>query len=149
MTLFKGVQPLYIVQNEDDSYSYYAGGFSSPQEANEALLFLKEKGFKKPEICRWYDGVMVNITAETSDDQEEETTAPVGNRYIVMIECETLSDEMRETIKNTSPDKMISRRGAKFAIGTFSERSEADMLLSALTDKYPDMVATIEVIDYN
>ena len=149
MTLFKGVQPLYIAQNEDDSYSYYAGGFSSPQEANEALLFLKEKGFKRPEICRWYDGVMVNITAEESDEQKEEVTAPVGNRYIVMIECETLSDEMRETINNTSPDKMISRRGAKFAIGTFSERSEADMLLSALTDKYPDMVATIEVIDYN
>ena len=149
MTLFKGVQPLYIAQNEDDSYSYYAGGFSSPQEANEALLFLKEKGFKRPEVCRWFDGVMVNITAEESGNTKEEVATPAGNRYIVMIECETLSDDMRATITSTSPDKMISRRGAKFAIGTFTERSEADMLLSTLTDKYPDVVATIEVIDYN
>lgn len=146
MTLFKGVQPLYISQTEDGNYSYYAGGFSTRHEADEAQLFLKEKGFKRPEICRWMDGEMVNLSAVTEDNDSETATTPSGRRYIVMVECDSISDDMRSTIESTAPDKMISRRGTKFAIGTFTERSEADMLLSTLTDKYPDVVITIDVI---
>lgn len=92
------------------------------------------------------DGEMVNLSAVTEDNDSETATTPSGRRYIVMVECDSISDDMRSTIESTAPDKMISRRGTKFAIGTFTERSEADMLLSTLTDKYPDVVITIDVI---
>ena len=69
MTLFKGVQPLFIAENDDETYSYYAGGFATLAEAEEAQLFLKEKGFRAPEVCRWENGEMINLTeAEESGE---------------------------------------------------------------------------------
>lgn len=146
MTLFKGVQPLYIAKNDKGRYCYYAGGFATLAEAEEAQLFLKEKGFKRPEICRWRDGEMVNLS-EVKEEKGQESVADIENRYLVAIECEELSDDMRELINTTTPDKMISRRGAQFAIGTFTERSEADLLMSTLMDKYPDIAVSIIVLD--
>ena len=141
MTLFKGVQPLYIIDNED-GYNYYAGGFKTLKEAEEAQIFLREKGFKQPEICRWKDGEMVNI--DSIDEQEDtEVVVPVGHRYMVMLECDSLSESMRATISSTSPDKMITRRGAQFAIGTFTDHSEADILLSTIEEKHPEIKASI------
>jgi hypothetical protein len=141
MTLFKGVQPLYIIDNED-GYNYYAGGFKTLKEAEEAQIFLREKGFKQPEICRWKDGEMVNI--DSIDEQEDtEVVVPVGHRYMVMLECDSLSESMRATISSTSPDKMITRRGAQFAIGTFTDHSEADILLSTIEEKHPEIKVSI------
>lgn len=147
MTLFKGVQPLFIDQNEKDKYSYYAGGFATLAEAEEAQLFLKEKGFKRPEICRWCDGVMVNLSEEKSEKGEANEPVASNNRYIVTLECDSISDDMRQLISTTTPDKMISRRGQQFAIGTFAERSEADLLMSSLAEHYPDLEVAIVQLD--
>lgn len=148
MTLFKGVQPLYIAQNDEEHYLYYAGGFATLKEAEEAQLFLKEKGFKQPEICRWRDGQMINIDniAEESDDGE---VAPlVGQRYLVVLECESISDALRETITTTAPEKMISRRGTQFAIGTFTDHAEADALLTTIEERHPEVTASIVELDF-
>ena len=151
MTLFKGVQPLYIEHNEDDTYSYYAGGFATIAEAEEAQLFLKEKGFRAPEICRWKDGEVINITAaEDGNTESEVVNMPVvGMRYMVQIEAESLTDEMRATINSTAPGKMLSRAEGCFVVGTFTERSEADMLLTTLMDQHPDIVVTLNEIELN
>ncbi|MBQ3173720.1 MAG: hypothetical protein IJB56_05390 [Alistipes sp.] len=145
MTLFKGVQPLYIAE-EDGSYAYYAGGFASRSEADEAQLFLKEKGFKQPEVCRWKEGVMVNLDAMSDDDTDAELT-PVGSRYIVVIECDSISQEMRAAITTTAPEKRISRIGENFAVGTFAERSEADILISTLMERHPEVVVELKELD--
>lgn len=147
MTLFKGVQPLFIDQNEEGKYSYYAGGFATLAEAEEAQLFLKEKGFKRPEICRWRDGVMTNLSQAKSDDGEIDEVATSSNRYIVTLECDSISDQMRQLISTTAPDKMISRRGQQFAIGTFTERSEADLLMSSIVERFPDIETSIVELD--
>jgi hypothetical protein len=145
MTLFKGVQPLFIT-TEDDLYCYYAGGYATLKEAEEAQLFLREKGFKKPEICRWRDGEMINI--DTLEEEDDDNTTPlVGSRYIVMLECDTIDEALRQTITATSPDKVISRRGAQFAIGTFTDYAEATALLTALAEQHPDVSATIVELD--
>ena len=145
MTLFKGVQPLFIT-TEEDLYCYYAGGYATLKEAEEAQLFLREKGFKKPEICRWRDGEMINI--DTLEEEETDNTTPlVGSRYIVMLECDTIDEALRQTITATSPDKVISRRGAQFAIGTFTDYAEATALLTALAEQHPDVSATIVELD--
>lgn len=145
MTLFKGVQPLFIT-TEEDLYCYYAGGYATLKEAEEAQLFLREKGFKKPEICRWRDGEMINI--DTLEEEDDDNTTPlVGSRYIVMLECDTIDEALRQTITATSPDKVISRRGAQFAIGTFTDYAEATALLTALAEQHPDVGATIVELD--
>jgi hypothetical protein len=145
MTLFKGVQPLFIT-TEEDLYCYYAGGYATLKEAEEAQLFLREKGFKKPEICRWRDGEMINI--DTLEEEDDDNTTPlVGSRYIVMLECDTIDEALRQTITATSPDKVISRRGAQFAIGTFTDYAEATALLTALAEQHPEVSATIVELD--
>ena len=145
MTLFKGVQPLFIT-TEEDLYCYYAGGYATLKEAEEAQLFLREKGFKKPEICRWRDGEMINI--DTLEEEDDDNITPlVGSRYIVMLECDTIDEALRQTITATSPDKVISRRGAQFAIGTFTDYTEATALLTALAEQHPDISATIVELD--
>ena len=151
MTLFKGVQPLYICHNDDDTYSYFAGGFATLAEAEEAQLFLKGKGFRAPEICRWEDGDMINLTeAEESNEEGESVDMPVvGMRYMVEIEAEMLTDEMRNTINQTTPGKMVSRADGRFVVGTFTSRSEADMLLTTLVDQFSDIQVTLREIELN
>ena len=151
MTLFKGVQPLFIAENDDETYSYYAGGFATLAEAEEAQLFLKEKGFRAPEVCRWEDGEMINLTeAEESGEEGEKVDMPVvGMRYMVEIEAEMLTDEMRSTINQTTPGKMVSRADGRFVVGTFTSRSEADMLLTTLIDQHPDIQVTLKEIELN
>lgn len=146
MTLFKGVRPLYIFKEEDGRYSYYAGGFATRSEADEAQLFLKEKGFRRPEVCRWRDGQMINLSVAAENEDGDEIT-PVGSRYIVVMKCDSISEGMRNVITTTAPEKRISRMGENFAVGTFTERSEADILISTLMEQHPEVVVTIKELD--
>lgn len=146
MTLFKGVRPLYIFEEEDGRYSYYAGGFATRSEADEAQLFLKEKGFRRPEVCRWRDGEMINLSVAAESEDGEEIT-PVGSRYIVVMECDSISEDMRTVITTTAPEKRISRMGENFAVGTFTERSEADTLISTLMEQHPEVIVTLKELD--
>ena len=148
MTLFKGAQPLYIATDEEGNYCYYAGGFETLQEAEEAQLFLKEKGFKRPEICRWRDGEMINIDSIAEEESDEsEVTTIVGHRYIVTLECSTIDEALRETITAIAPDKIISRRGAQFAIGTFTDHSHAEKLLEVIGEQHPEIKVAIVELD--
>lgn len=151
MTLFKGVQPLYIDFNDkEELYYYYAGGFATRSEADEAQQFLRDKGFKAPEVCRWTDGQMKNITLSDSSSDSAEGDIPVaGHRYVVHIESDTMSDEMRTTIEQTAPRKSISRAGGKFMVGTFTSRADADLLFTVLSEAYPDCVVTISELELN
>ena len=147
MTLFKGVQPLSITQDDEGTYIYYAGGFATKREADEAQLFLREKGFKAPEVCCWKDGIMTNLTED--NDDEPRPTVIVGNRYMVHIDVESISDDMRATITQVAPSKMISRTGGKFAVGVFNNRSEADLLVTTLAELYPETTVEITEIEIN
>ena len=70
-------------------------------------------------------------------------------RYMVEIEAEMLTDEIRTTINQTTPGKMLSRADGKFVVGTFTERSEADLLLTTLLDQHSDIVVTLKEIELN
>lgn len=144
MTLFKGVQPLYIAQ-QDGNYVYYAGGFDSLIQAEETQLFLKDKGFKQPEICRWTDGQMVNISKQVDEEESISDLAP--SRYVVSVNCATMEDDMRNLIENIAPDKMISRRGTQFVVGTFSSRADAEYLVERLNQQFTDVESTLVELD--
>ena len=145
MTLFKGVQPLYITRNEDGYYLYYAGGFATRYEADEAQLFLKEKGFKSPEICRWQNGEMMNITALERDNDGSVGVPVSGMRYMIKISVDALSEEVREIIANEAPRQSISKEADGFVLGTFDSRDEAEILVSLLSESTSAPIEIIEI----
>lgn len=145
MTLFKGVQPLYITRNKDGNYEYYAGGYATRREADDALLFLKEKGFKAPEICRWQNGVMENVTKLESSDDGGVALPLVGKRYMIKIATETLSDDVRALITAEAPRKSVSKDADGFVVGTFDNYDEPKLLMSQIVEKTD---AEVEIIEF-
>lgn len=140
MTLFKGVQPMSIYRNSENLYCYYAGGYASESEAHEAQQFLKDKGFKNPEICCWEDGQMRIVTASNTQAAEASKSTV---RYMVVINTTNLSSDMRQIINKEAPGKIVSRSGGSYAVGMFTERGEADTLITSLSDAYPTLQMTI------
>ena len=145
MTLFKGVQPLYITRNEEGNYLYYAGGFSSRREADDAQLFLKEKGFKSPEICRWQNGAVMNITVVESENDGSVDIPVSGTRYMIKIATESLSEELRAIIAAEAPRQSISKEAGGFTLGTFDSRDEVEILVSLLGENTTDQIEIIEI----
>ena len=136
MTLFKGVYPLYIDQDEERLYCYYAGGYATRAEAAEAQQQLREKGFRAPQICRWVDGEMTNLTLAEAED---EGAAVVGVRYVVEISSdEPLSEEIHDMIGDNGDGREISRVGDNmFVVGTYSDRDVADRLAELISEADP------------
>ena len=64
--LFKGAYPLGYEKTEG-KYAYYAGGFRTLAEASEAQAEMKRRGFRRPEIVVWNDGVRTNL-ADAADE---------------------------------------------------------------------------------
>ena len=149
MTLFKGVQPMSIARDKDGYYCYYAGGYATEQEALDDLQFLKDKGFKGPEVCCWTDGVMTNLTATKGSTSKGTDTAtkspePQSNvQYMVVIRAESLDSKMRSVISSAAPGKSVSRSGANYVVGLFKSRGEADTLVLSLSEAYPKLEVSI------
>lgn len=139
MTLFKGVQPMSIYRDGDGMYCYYAGGYADESEARDAQQFLKDKGFKNPELYCWEDGQMQLVTAKTK--VQEAVASNV--RYMVVIKATSLDSNVRQIINREAPGKIVSRSGGNYAVGMFTERGEADSLLTSLSEAYPTLEMTI------
>ena len=139
MTLFKGVQPMSIYRDSDGMYCYYAGGYANESEARDAQQFLKDKGFKNPELYCWEDGQMQLVTAKAKAQE------PVASnvRYMVVIKATSLDSNLRQIINREAPGKIVSRSGGNYAVGMFTERGEADSLLTSLSEAYPTLEMTI------
>lgn len=145
MTLFKGVQPLYISRNDDGYYLYYAGGFATRREADDAVLFLKDKGFKDPQICRWHNGKMDNLTIAESGDGDVGPIAIMGKRYMLMIATDTLSDDVRELINRETARKSITKSADGFMVGTFDNYNDVKRLETHLSQKTSVPIEIIEI----
>lgn len=146
MTLFKGVYPLYIAQNEERMYCYYAGGYATRAEADEAQQLLRDKGFRAPQICRWVDGEITNLTLAEADD--EAPTVVTGVRYVVEItSTEDLSEEIHDIIVANGDNREISRVGeSTFVIGTYSDRAVADKLAELIANADPSLEVKVSEI---
>lgn len=149
MTLFKGVQPMSIARDKDGYYCYYAGGYRTEEEALDDLQFLKDKGFKGPEVCRWTDGVMTNLTAEKGSSSKSSSSSAKSSstqsnvQYMVIIRVTTLDSKMHSIISSAAPGKSVSRSGANYVVGLFKDRGEADTLVVSLSDAFPNIEVTI------
>ena len=145
MTLFKGVQPLYITRNEEGNYLYYAGGYATRREADDAQLFLKEKGFKAPEICRWQNGAVVNVTIAERDSDSGVSLPVSGKRYMVKLSVDAMTDDVRAIIAAEAPRQSVSKEANGFVLGMFDNRDEVELLVSLLTETTSAPVEIVEI----
>lgn len=136
MTLFKGVQPLYIDKDSEGMNHYYAGGFATLEEAEAAQRLLFDKGFKGPEICVWRDGKMVNLTADDDTPSDKRTIEAGATRYMLRVADADMSDALREYLKEHHPSKVITLTNTGYVIGSFDNHDEVTRLFITIGDEF-------------
>ncbi|MEG2240304.1 MAG: SPOR domain-containing protein [Alistipes sp.] len=121
---FKGVVPLGYLVNEENRWSYYAGGFRTKAEAEEAQQQLLKKGFQRPEIVMWTDGAQRNLSSESAN---------VVSYRVEIAGVSALSDEVKAAITTTAEGLELSRVGQQlFVVGLFTDKAVADKVVEAI-----------------
>lgn len=121
LSIFRGVSPLCYEQS-NGRVIYYAGGYATKAEARQACELLLKKGFRKPEIVRWTDGVREDVAM---DEPEESFRVEIGG-------VSALSEEVRAVIATLASDKELTRTDQTFTVGGFVDRASAEELATAL-----------------
>ena len=121
----RGAAPIsYIYDSDSGEYSYFAGGFRTEKEAQEALKMLKERGIKTPVVAVWVDGDYY----PTLEDMLESP-----NQYNIEISgVAVLSDDVKRVLALHKSDYTISRSGSTFVVGAFVGISSAEAVEAAL-----------------
>lgn len=136
--VFRGAYPLSYRIDDDGKWCYYAGGFATKEEAEAAQKLLKSKGFVRPEIVVWTDGVYRNLSRE-----------PEQSRVAYRVEIggvPTLPDPIRTVIAETAEGAELSRVGQQsFVVGPFDDKAVADRVAAAISQK--DGALEIKVVE--
>lgn len=128
--LFRGAFPLCYLIDDAGKWRYFAGGFATEAEAVEAQKQLKSKGFVRPEVVVWRDGVYRNL----SRDPE-----PVQVVYRIEISG-PLSEAAKTTIAERAEGRELSRIGQNmFVLGMFDEQAVATDVASAIRASDPKL----------
>lgn len=114
--LFKGAYPLSFQIDEAGKWRYFAGGFATETEAVEAQKQMKTKGFVRPEVVVWRDGVYRNLTRD-----------PEQTRIAYRVEISgPLSEAVKSVIAERAGGRELSRIGQDlFVLGMFDEQFAA------------------------
>lgn len=145
VTLFKGVQPLYIEKDASGLHHYYAGGFATLEEAERAQQLLYNKGFKAPEICCWIDGLMTNLTEGSGMSADKGEASDIAKRYMLRIAEEEMSDEIKQRITELHPSKMVTLTNEGYIVGTFDSHDETTRLFITLGDEFGIEIEIVEI----
>lgn len=127
VSIFRGTSPLSYLQTEDQKWRYFAGGFATLEEAEAAQAVLKKRGFTRPEVVVWIDGVYRNLA-------EEPLPSAADSGYRIEFEFdEALPEQVRTAITQGEYGVEISRVGSsRYIIGTFAERADAEKVVEAI-----------------
>lgn len=124
---WRGVTPI----SYSDAYNkglkaYFAGGFSTEQEATDGVKYLKRLGFRDPAVVMWVDGEYIADPAKWATEH--------ADRYNIEIsDVAVLPDAVKAAIVARKSDCTISKAGNIFVVGQFAGRSEADDVVSVIT----------------
>ncbi|MFR9594334.1 MAG: hypothetical protein SNI57_07285 [Rikenellaceae bacterium] len=124
-TLFRGAYPIYIIKNDAGLLSYYLGGYETKAEAQIAKEMLLKRGFRRPEVVEWRDGVAPNHSSKA---------ATSGVKYRVEIDgLSELTAQHRSTIETQGAGRELSKVGAtNFVVGLFDTLKSAEHLVESL-----------------
>ncbi len=134
-TIFRGAKPLSV--NNDGGFNYYyGGGYKSYREALVAQKESKARGFNRPEVVMWRDGVSRNLSR---------TPYPRGNYRVVVDNCEELPEGVDEIVTKFDRDVQITHVGAdQYIIAPFADRMVAEDMIGEITEKYDLEIKVIE-----
>ncbi len=138
VSLFKGAYPLGFLKM-NGKHSYFAGGYATKAEADEAVATLKKRGFKNPVVVRWRDGEYRNLDSDPESEPQR--------LYRVEIEVASLTDAIREAVAANSDGAEITRiNDGVFVVGGFTTSAQAQKLVDALHGINSNMDVKIEEI---
>ena len=127
VSIFRGAYPLSYEVTEDNKWRYYAGGFATQEEAEEAQARLKKRGFTRPEVVVWINGEYRNLA------QEPLPTATRSGYRIELTGIVSVSEEVRNAVLAVCETAEVSRVGSnRFLIGTFDELTMAEQVAEAI-----------------
>lgn len=142
VSIFRGTSPLSYLRTEDQKWRYFAGGFATLEEAEQAQALLKKRGFTRPEVVVWIDGVYRNLA------EEPMPTSTTSGFRIELISKKPLSEEVRTLVDQDSLSVSISRIGSeRYVIGTFEERSAAERVAEIIGNSDPSVEPKVVVIE--
>ncbi len=126
VSIFRGTVPLSYVVTEEGKWRYFAGGFATEEEAVEAQKLLKKKGFAKPQVAVWVDGVYRNLA-------EEPTPSATSSGCRIEIHgLDALPEGVREIIAAAEGVELSKVGATLFVVGTFTDKAEADRTAEAI-----------------
>ncbi len=137
-TLFRGASPIGILRNKEGLLSYYIGGYATLKEAEAARELLLKRGFRRPEIVEFLDGVPHNVTL---------SPRPVVSKYRVEIDgVSDISSDIRSVIETQGEGRELVKTGAtSFVVGVFDNLQGATRLSESL--KIIDSTISVSVVE--
>ena len=131
VTVFRGAAPLFYEVDGAGKWRYYAGGFATRRESEDAQARLKKRGFARPEIVAWTDGLYRNISVDGD-----------ASAAVFRVEIATpgpLSEEVKQAVARTARGAGLSRAGQKFVVGMFDDRAVAEQVVQAVRRADPEL----------
>ena len=155
-SIFRGVYPLGVLKGDDGRYRYFAGGYPTLAEAEEAQAQLKRIGFRRPEIVVWEDSLYRNISEEMAAAAEKGESAASGTVYRIEIRTggDALGDNVRAVIAALAEGKELVRVAMPasegdsarymFIVGSFSTKEAAEKIASAIRQQ--DATLAVKIV---
>lgn len=152
VSVFRGAYPLSHEVKDDRKHYYYAGGYRTYTEAENAAARLKKSGFRNPRVVAWHDGKYHDEPAHRVSADGGNTKKP-DNRVHYMIEItgagDNLSRVVKDVIAKQGAGKEISRSSdpvngeSVFVVGAFNNRSLAESLVNEILSVDPGLSVTL------
>ncbi len=134
-SIFRKTSPISYIETEDKRYTYYAGGYATLAEAEEAQAQLKAHGFRKPLIVAWSDGKSRNLSLEPYTLRDSFT--------ITIEDTTTLPDGILDSVLDAGSS--ISKVGYdKYVITPLSRQGQVDSLVVKIGELAPDTKLVID-----
>lgn len=126
VSIFRGTVPLSYVVTDEGKWRYFAGGFATQEEAEAAQALLKKRGFTKPQVTVWVDGLYRNLA-------EEPTPSATSSGCRIEIHgLDALPEGVREIISTVEGVELSKVGATLFVVGTFADKAEADRVADAV-----------------
>lgn len=124
-SIFRGASPLSYIKTDEGKYEYFVGCFAEREQAEQAVTHLKSKGFRRPQIVVWNDGVRSDV--EHGDDVATE-------RYrIEIVGVVALSEQMKAILKEEVSEYELTRIGDNtLVVGAFDSVAVANRVAEAM-----------------
>ena len=155
VSVFRSVYPLSQETKADRKHYYYAGGYATYAEAEEAAARLKRQGFRNPRVVAWHDGL---YDAAPGAESGSAVTEPSGQttriRYRVEIggAGESLSRVVRDVISTQAAGKVVSRTADPetgeplFVVGSFNNKTLAEARVQDIDPVEPGLTIRLVAV---